>query len=213
MLFNIITNGFCKNVEKEQLRSFCDVVEHIEKTNEVSQRPTLQASLSRAYKIIKDLHGLVTTKLIDSRDGTTRARRRAWLRNKRKIVRLQDKLKDVREALLGAVCTDLLSIYFIFRELGALLTRYLRLSTHRIESTLSTLNQEVTTIHARNSSICHLVKAPDGHQNKWNNSTDSATSVIPNLAESQIKLPVGLGNSLDSHRPASDRLSLVLGHQ
>ena len=63
-----------------------------------------------AHNVIKELHELIVVKLMRQRNGPGRARYRAWMRYKRDIVFLLDKLKDVREAILGAICTDIRSV-------------------------------------------------------------------------------------------------------
>ncbi|KAL8692620.1 MAG: hypothetical protein Q9218_002384 [Villophora microphyllina] len=115
-----------KNLQ-EQLKAFCDVVESIEATIEATAQKPLHSALCIARKVMEELHELITVKLIGLGSSSGRARRRAWLRNKRNIVRLHDKLKDVRETLLGAICTDLLS------------------STCRVESTLTAISQQWTS--------------------------------------------------------------------
>ncbi|KAL8910060.1 MAG: hypothetical protein Q9171_004614 [Xanthocarpia ochracea] len=109
---------------QEQLQAFLDVVESVDATVNGSTQKTLHSSLSRARNVIEELHQLITIKLVRQGNGSGRVRRSAWLRNRRNIVRLHDKLKDVREALLGAICTDLLA------------------STCRVESNLNTVSAE-----------------------------------------------------------------------
>ncbi|KAL8920991.1 MAG: hypothetical protein Q9172_004255 [Xanthocarpia lactea] len=109
---------------QEQLQAFLDVVESVDVTVNGSTQKTLHSSLSRARNVIEELHQLITVKLVRQGNGSGRVRRRAWLRNRRNIVRLQSKLKDVREALLGAICTDLL------------------VSTRRVESNLNNVSSE-----------------------------------------------------------------------
>ena len=93
-------------------------------------------------------------KLVGRGDGSGRVRRRAWLRNKQKIVRLRDNLKDAREALLGALSADLLSElpssswFRIWR-----LMRHSRSSTRRVESTLTIISQQSTSNHSTALSI------------------------------------------------------------
>jgi hypothetical protein len=126
----------------------------VEATTEVSAQNVLYCALSRARNIIEELHQVITVKLVRRGDGSGRARRRAWLRNKQKIVRLRDNLKDAREALLGALSADLLSElpssswFRIWR-----LMRHSRSSTRRVESTLTIIGQQSTSNHSTALSI------------------------------------------------------------
>lgn len=69
----------------------------------------LNCALSRAQRIIEQLHRVIVEELIKQGDGSHRIRRRAWMMNKSKIVNLYEDLKDVREALLIALSTEIWS--------------------------------------------------------------------------------------------------------
>ena len=77
-------------------------------TSEVSVQSVLYGELSRARRIIEELHQVINVKLVRQEGGSGRARRRAWLRNKQNVGRLRDNLEDVRKALLEALSADLL---------------------------------------------------------------------------------------------------------
>ena len=65
-------------------------------------------ALSRARKIIEELKELITVKLVRRADGSERARRRAWLKYKHKVVKLRDNLKEARKFLLEALNVNIL---------------------------------------------------------------------------------------------------------
>ena len=57
---------------------------------------------------MEDLHRLITVQLVKQGDRSGRARRRAWLRSKNKIVRLRENLKAKEELLLAALGAEML---------------------------------------------------------------------------------------------------------
>lgn len=66
----------------------------------------MATTLSGGKKIIEQLHQLVAVKLVRHGEGSDRARRRAWVRDKSKILTLCNSLKDVRETLVVALTAN-----------------------------------------------------------------------------------------------------------
>jgi hypothetical protein len=81
----------------------------IQGINDLNQNPTesiVGTTLSRGQQIIEQLHQLVTVKLVKHGRGSDRARRRAWVRNKSKVLRLRDSLKEARETIVVALTAN-----------------------------------------------------------------------------------------------------------
>jgi hypothetical protein len=81
----------------------------VEATNKSSHQNVLHHALSRAQAVLGELNQMIDLKLIRQGECTGRSRRRAWVRNKRNIIRLRDNLKDARESLLGVLSAEILS--------------------------------------------------------------------------------------------------------
>ncbi|KAI0101440.1 hypothetical protein F4776DRAFT_499381 [Hypoxylon sp. NC0597] len=111
----------------EQIEVFRCVLQTIEEAPRQAMDKAVTITLFRAQKIVEDLHQLLTVKLSSQSNGSNRARRRAWLKNKRKIVSLRDNLKDARETLSVALNANAIA------------------SAGRVESSLFCLGKQVVT--------------------------------------------------------------------
>ena len=93
---------------QEQVELSHDTLEAAQAPTEISTQNILHWALSRARKIIEDLKQLITVNLIRHVDGSEWARRRAWVKNKHRIVKLRDNLEDARKFLFEAVNVNIL---------------------------------------------------------------------------------------------------------
>ncbi|RVX76000.1 hypothetical protein B0A52_00357 [Exophiala mesophila] len=109
----------------------------IESYTEVSIHP-----LQRCESLIKDLNHIITTSIIRQCNGTPRIRRRNWLKNKRQVVQLYEKLEKERKILWEAHCAELLSVPYIYSLPDEILTRHSRSSTRRVELTTDTIKNQ-----------------------------------------------------------------------
>ncbi|OTA92698.1 hypothetical protein M434DRAFT_31602 [Hypoxylon sp. CO27-5] len=114
----------------EQIEVFRCVLRTIEEAPKQSTDKGVVIALFRAQKIVEDLHQLLTVKLSSQSTGSNQARRRAWLKNKRKVVSLRDNLKDARETLSLALNANAIA------------------SVGRVESSLFGLGKQVITSSA-----------------------------------------------------------------
>ncbi|KAL8724138.1 MAG: hypothetical protein Q9181_006966 [Wetmoreana brouardii] len=127
----------------QDIQCFRDVLLAVEASAGASAQNVLYGALFRAKRQLAELNQLITVKLIKQGNGPGRVRRRAWLRNKRKIVRFQEKLKMAKEILLGILNAELLlglptySDAEIYR-----LIRHNSSSMRRIESALTTIHEQ-----------------------------------------------------------------------
>lgn len=82
----------------------------------------VNSTLYKARKIAEDLHRMIIVKLVRQGGGSGRARLRAWLRNKSKIVALRDNLKDALERLwvalnVSSLCVIMKGVVSVVRRL------------------------------------------------------------------------------------------------
>jgi hypothetical protein len=130
---------------QEQVQIFRGILRTVEATREGLENEALDSKLSRARTIIEELYQVITLKLVREGRGSDKMRRLAWMRYKSKVVRLRDDLKDAREALLVALSTDLWPVFSFYTYLTTWhLLNCSRLSTHRIESTLTIISQQAS---------------------------------------------------------------------
>ncbi|KAI1398654.1 hypothetical protein F4819DRAFT_467854 [Hypoxylon fuscum] len=108
----------------EQVQVFRCVLQAVQEIPRHSPNTALTSTLCRAEKIVEDLHQLLTIKLLRQGGKSDRTRRRAWLRNKSKIVMLRDNLRDARETLWVALSANSI------------------VSTSHLESSLLAINQQ-----------------------------------------------------------------------
>lgn len=88
---------------KEQIEDFACLVNEIENQPAISLSITISTLLSRAKLSLEQLDQIVKNKILRNANGTPRARRRAWVKNRSKICRIQDALKEHRLNLLAAM--------------------------------------------------------------------------------------------------------------
>ncbi|RSM05402.1 hypothetical protein CDV31_009640 [Fusarium ambrosium] len=93
---------------REQLLLFQSVLQITDMAIEGQPDDVLCCMVSRARCIMDDLSHVISTKLLRNGSGSNRARRRAWMRHKAKILRLKDKLVEVRENILVALSSSIL---------------------------------------------------------------------------------------------------------
>ena len=98
--------------------------------------------MQRCESLIKDLNHIITTSIIRQCNGTPRIRRRNWLKNKRQVVQLYEKLEKERKILWEAHCAELLSVPYIYSLPDEILTRHSRSSTRRVELTTDTIKNQ-----------------------------------------------------------------------
>ncbi len=93
---------------QEQLQIFHNVIQNAHNLNHSHKAGGMTTALSQGQKIMEELNQLITSKLLSWKDGSNCARRRAWVRNKGKILRLRNELKEARDAIIMAICTETL---------------------------------------------------------------------------------------------------------
>ncbi len=71
-----------------------------------SLSPVVATYLTRAKLKLEQLDTLIKTKLLVTIDGTSRARRGVWSRNKAKVARIQGALKELRMNLLATISAN-----------------------------------------------------------------------------------------------------------
>ena len=84
---------------------FRSVVQTLNTAAVLSMQNVLLRALSDARGIVEELYQMITVKLVRQGNGSGRA---AWWRNKSRIVRLHESLKEARANLLAALSADLL---------------------------------------------------------------------------------------------------------
>jgi hypothetical protein len=89
-----------------QLEHFTDLVKEIHSHHSSSTSSNVAASLTRAQHTIEQLDQLIQVKLLRIVNGTYRARRRAWTRNKSKVNQLRDAIKEHRDNILAAMSSN-----------------------------------------------------------------------------------------------------------
>ena len=87
---------------QEQLVQFQVLVNTV-KENEDYRNAGVTSALLGAERTIQRLNQLVQSRLLKKLEGTSRVRRRAWVRNKTKILKLQDALREHRAELVAAM--------------------------------------------------------------------------------------------------------------
>ena len=73
------------------------------KKNKDYRCASVTSALLGAERTIQRLNQLVQIRLLKKVEGTSRVRRRAWVRNKSKILKLQDALREHRAELVAAM--------------------------------------------------------------------------------------------------------------
>lgn len=71
-----------------------------------SLSPVVATYLTRAKLKFEQLDVLIKTKILVTINGTSRARRRVWLRNKAKVARIQGAIKELRMNLLATMSAN-----------------------------------------------------------------------------------------------------------
>lgn len=96
---------------KEQIEDFTSLLDEIDRQRTASISTTISTSLSRAKLTLEQLDQIVKNKLLRNANGGSRARRRAWVRNKSKVCNIQNALKEHRLNLLAAMGTTNLWVF------------------------------------------------------------------------------------------------------
>jgi hypothetical protein len=91
---------------QEQLEHFTALLNEIGSQNATLSSSVIETSLSQAKITMEQLHQLIQVKILQNVDGTSRARRRAWTRNKSKICSIVDALKEHRQNILTAISAN-----------------------------------------------------------------------------------------------------------
>ena len=88
---------------KEQIEDLTNLLDEIEHQPAAFLSTTISMSLLRAKQTLERLDQIVKTKLLRNADGGPRARRRAWVRNKSKVCKIQKALKEHRLNIVAAM--------------------------------------------------------------------------------------------------------------
>jgi hypothetical protein len=91
---------------QEQVEHFTNLVKEINDQHAVSLSSVIKTSLSRAKITLEQLDQLIQVKILKNVNGTSRARRRAWTRNRSKVYKIQNALKEHRVNLLAAISAN-----------------------------------------------------------------------------------------------------------
>ena len=92
--------------EQDQVGHFSNYMKEINDAALDPQSPILAASLCRAETTVKQLDQLIQTKIIKSANGSKQGRRRSWLRNKSRIHKLKDALREHQQDLHAAITSS-----------------------------------------------------------------------------------------------------------
>ena len=88
---------------KEQIEDLTSLLDEIDRQPPASLSTTISTSLLRAKLTLEQLDQIVKIKLLRNTDGGSRARHRAWVRNKSKVCKIQKALKEHRLNLVAAM--------------------------------------------------------------------------------------------------------------
>ena len=91
---------------QEQVGNFTSILKEIDDQQALSLSTVITRNLSRAKLTLEQLDQLIRARILKNVNGTSRARRRAWTRNKSKVGKFQDALKDHRMDLLAAISAN-----------------------------------------------------------------------------------------------------------
>ncbi|KAL9045865.1 MAG: hypothetical protein Q9214_001166 [Letrouitia sp. 1 TL-2023] len=89
-----------------RVEQFSTLVKDIDAQQAIRSSAAIAAILAKAKLTLERLGELVQNKLLKNVNGTSRARRRAWARNKSRVYRIQAELKEYRANLTAAVSTN-----------------------------------------------------------------------------------------------------------
>ncbi|KAG4441393.1 hypothetical protein IFR05_003150 [Cadophora sp. M221] len=150
---------------QEQLENFNSLVQEIDRSQGEGTDGIITQSLTRAKLSIEQLHQLIQIKLLKNLNGgTSRARRRAWTRNKSKILALRDVLKECRDNLSVALSAKNSSFSAQTETSLAIIvqgTGQSRQSLNTIDTRLSEIQQSLVAaqkaIDAQSHSLGHIL--------------------------------------------------------
>jgi len=92
---------------QDQLENFNNLVQEIDDLHMNNSSTDVAKSLAKAQVTIEQLHQLIQVKLLRNLNGgTSRARRRAWARNRAKVHSLRDALRESRENLVTTLSAN-----------------------------------------------------------------------------------------------------------
>lgn len=121
------------------MEHFSILLEGIHRQERVCNSVAVATTLSTAKSTLEKLNQLVQVKLLKNMHGTSRARKRAWARNKSKVYKMQNELKELRASLTAAMGASTLSVYCCyFGFIDA--DNPPRSSAIRAETTLNSMN-------------------------------------------------------------------------
>lgn len=86
-----------------QMEQFSILLEGIRHHEGVCDSAAVGTIHSTAKSTLEKLSQLVQVKLLKNIHGTSRARKRAWARNKSKVYKMQNELKELRASLKAAM--------------------------------------------------------------------------------------------------------------
>ena len=109
MLMPIAFNDF-----QAQVEHFSILLEGIHHQEGVCNSAAVATILSTAKSTLEKLNQLVQVKLVKNMHGTSRARKRAWARNKSKVYKMQNELKELRASLTAAMGASCLLVWLLF---------------------------------------------------------------------------------------------------
>ncbi|KAL8789478.1 MAG: hypothetical protein Q9195_006803 [Heterodermia aff. obscurata] len=90
-------------LKTEQIEDLTNLLHEIDRQPTASLSATISTSLLRAKLTLEQLDQIVKIKLLRNAEGGSRARHRAWVRNKSKVCKIQKALKEHRLNLIAAM--------------------------------------------------------------------------------------------------------------
>lgn len=90
---------------QDQLNLFRNILQSVELAAGSVTHIALTQALTRAHDILRELHELITKRIVRGNDASNSARRLAWFRHRQTIARLTRQFKDTRKAISEAMNT------------------------------------------------------------------------------------------------------------
>ena len=110
------------------MEHFSILLDDIRRQDGACHSATVAPILSKAQSTLEELDQLLQVKFLRNIHSTSRARKRAWARNRSKVYKMQNDLKELRASLIAAmgassllVCWCYLSLLMLIALLDLLL--------------------------------------------------------------------------------------------
>ncbi|MCJ1429915.1 hypothetical protein MMC29_007830 [Sticta canariensis] len=168
-----------------QVEHFSILLEGIHRQEGVYNSAAVATILSTVNSTLEKLNQLVQVELVKNMHGTSRARKRAWARNKSKVYKMQNELKELRASLTAAMGASSLSS--AIRAETALNSMNHCLSNS--EQTSLSLDRHLLSIQQIVAQTYDAVSAQGVAMNRLLQSNISDSNCYRNLTEHQSSWP------------------------